>query len=44
MNYKTDWRQFSDHYRLFAFLKTPMGLETDTDWLNALLMGGEIAR
>ena len=44
MNYKTDWRQFSDHYRLFVFLKVPMGMEADADWLNALLMGGEIAR
>ena len=44
MNYRKHWEQFSPEYRLFAFLRTPMGLELDEDWLNTLLMGGEIAR
>jgi len=44
MNYTFNWRQFSSEFRLFVFLKVPMGMEADADWLNALLMGGEIAR
>jgi len=42
MNYKHHWQQFSSEFRLFVFLKVPMGMEADADWLNALTMGGEM--